>query len=71
METVSTALTTPRLGLESWRLDDATAALRIFGVAEVTEWLTPAVHRVADEAEMRATIAQWLDDDHVGDPPLG
>ncbi len=64
-------LTTKRLYLDSWRVDDAEAALSIFGSREVSRWLTPALDPVADESAMREIIAHWADDDRDGDPPLG
>jgi len=53
-------LTTPRLRLRPWRLDDADAALAVYGSAEVARWLSPAMARVADPAAMREVLAGWL-----------
>jgi ribosomal-protein-alanine N-acetyltransferase len=71
MDTTNTALTTERLDLAAWHVDDAEAGLTIFGRDEVSRWLTPAMGPVSDETAMRETIAKWLDEDREGDPPLG
>jgi RimJ/RimL family protein N-acetyltransferase len=42
---VTDVLETDRLTLRPWRLDDAEAALRIFGDNEVARWLSPALER--------------------------
>ena len=55
-----TSIDTPRLRLRAWRADDADAALRLFGDAQVARWLAPAMHRVQDAADMRKLIDSWL-----------
>jgi RimJ/RimL family protein N-acetyltransferase len=50
----------PRLTLRPWSSDDAEAGLAIYGSAEVTRWLSPAMGRVDDAAAMEKVIAQWL-----------
>ena len=56
-------ITTPRLRLRPWSVDDAGAALAVYGAPEVARWLTPAMGRVTDEAAMRDIIEQWLGED--------
>jgi RimJ/RimL family protein N-acetyltransferase len=51
---------TARLLLRPWVLDDAEAALAIYGADEVSRWLAPAVERVPDIASMRADLASWM-----------
>jgi RimJ/RimL family protein N-acetyltransferase len=50
-----------RLVLRPWTLDDAPAALTVFGDEAVTRWLSPAMAHVASAEEMAAVIASWLD----------
>ncbi|WP_170225752.1 hypothetical protein [Pseudonocardia cypriaca] len=45
---------TARLLLRPWILDDADAALAVYGAGDVSRWLAPAVERVPDIATMRA-----------------
>ncbi len=52
-------LTTERLVLRPWRVDDAQAALEVYGHSEVTRWLSPDMDRVADIAAMRLLLQQW------------
>ncbi|SMD18136.1 GNAT family N-acetyltransferase [Lentzea albidocapillata] len=52
-------LTTKRLTLRPWQVDDAQAALEIYGHAEVTRWLSPDMDRVPDLAAMRLLLQQW------------
>ncbi|MBG6094800.1 GNAT family N-acetyltransferase [Nocardioides luteus] len=51
---------TARVRLRPWREDDAPGALEIYGSAEVSRWLAPAMERVTDLDSMRATISSWL-----------
>jgi RimJ/RimL family protein N-acetyltransferase len=51
---------TARLLLRPWALDDAEAALAVFGAEEVSRWLAPAVERVPDIASMRAHLGSWM-----------
>jgi RimJ/RimL family protein N-acetyltransferase len=67
----SRELTSPRLRLRPWTVDDAESAFRIFGVDEVALWLTPAMTRVPDVAAMRALIEAWRVEDERAVPPLG
>jgi RimJ/RimL family protein N-acetyltransferase len=52
---------TRRLELRPWTIDDAPAALAVFGDEAVTRWLSPAMSRVPTAEEMAATIRSWLD----------
>ncbi len=62
-------VTTPRLRLRPWSLDDAEAALAVYGVDEVARWLSPAMDRVGDAAAMRALIERWTAEEL--EPPQG
>lgn len=53
-------LTTARLTLRPWLVDDAPAALDIYGRAEVTRWLSPDMDQVPDQAAMRLLLQQWI-----------
>ena len=50
---------TPRLTLRAWAVTDAPAALAVYGAEDVTRWLSPAMERVADVAEMESLIERW------------
>lgn len=52
-------ITTPRLVLRPWTVADAEDALRVYGAADVAQWLAPAMARVADAAAMRTLLEQW------------
>ena len=64
-------LSTERLLLGPWTVEDVPAGLTIFGREEVTRWLTPAIEPVHDETGMRAAIASWAHEDAAVDPPVG
>jgi RimJ/RimL family protein N-acetyltransferase len=66
---VAERLVTERLVLRSWRLDDANAALGIYGDAEVARWLSPAMDRAPDEPAMRLLLQQWVAEDARMTPP--
>jgi RimJ/RimL family protein N-acetyltransferase len=51
---------TPRLRLRPWDVNDAVAGLQIFGDAEVSRWLTPAMDRVTGLDHMRTILAEWI-----------
>ncbi len=53
-------LKTARLTLRPWSVDDAPAALAIFGAGEVARWLSPAIDQVQDEPGMRLLLQQWV-----------
>ena len=50
-------LITKRLRLRPWAVDDADAALAIFGQRQIARWLAPAMPRVADRNQMRLLLA--------------
>ncbi|WP_460433819.1 GNAT family N-acetyltransferase [Angustibacter speluncae] len=60
-------LTTDRLVLRPWSVDDAPQALGVFGAAPVSRWLVPALERVADETAMRELLSRWQAE--PDDPP--
>ena len=64
-------LTTERLVLRGWRVDDASAALQIYGSADVTRWLSPAIEQVPDLDAMRGILIDWIDENGRGDGPSG
>jgi RimJ/RimL family protein N-acetyltransferase len=64
-------LSTERLVVREWELDDAADALAVYGVEKVTRWLTPAMGRVADEDSMRAVLHAWITDQPNMLPPRG
>jgi RimJ/RimL family protein N-acetyltransferase len=53
-------LVTDRLILRAWQADDAVAALRAYGDADVARWLSPMMDKVRDEAAMRLVLQQWV-----------
>jgi RimJ/RimL family protein N-acetyltransferase len=67
----SRVLTSRRLRLRPWTADDADAAVEIFGVQGVSQWLTPAMSRVPDVAAMRSVLEAWSAEDERLVPPLG
>ena len=64
-------ITTPRLRLRPWGIEDAGPALRIFGQDEVARWLAPAMSRVPDAEAMRDLLQSWVDDDDAAERPTG
>lgn len=68
--TVAT-LSTARLTLRPWRVDDTPSALRIYGHPEAAGCLSPAVDRVPDLATMRVLLGQWIDDETRLRAPAG
>jgi RimJ/RimL family protein N-acetyltransferase len=56
---VADEISTHRLVLRPWRIEDAESALPIYGEAEVSRWLSPAMDSVADLAAMRLVLQQW------------
>ena len=65
------SLTTQRLRIRDWTVDDAEAALATYGVAEVTEWLTPETDRIGDRPAMRAVLQAWVEAQANLQPPRG
>ena len=64
-------LTTGRLQVRPWTVDDADAALATYGTVDVTGWLTPAIDNVADRAAMRAVLNAWVEVQPNLQPPRG
>lgn len=64
-------LVTERLVVRPWRVDDAKAALEIYGVSEVTKWLTPTMGKVADVEAMRSVLQAWVEAGPNMLPPRG
>jgi RimJ/RimL family protein N-acetyltransferase len=64
-------LTTERLIIRPWTVDDAEAALAIYGAGEVTRWLTPAMGQVDDLSAMRSVLEAWVADQPNMIPPRG
>ena len=56
----TTVLTTERLTLRPWAVDDAAAALDVYGHAEVTRWLSPDMDQVPDVVAMKLLLQQWI-----------
>ncbi|MBC3192803.1 GNAT family N-acetyltransferase [Pseudonocardia sp. C8] len=64
-------LGTERLRIRGWRLGDTEDALAIYGVADVTGWLTPATDRIGDAEAMRAVLTAWIEAQQNLEPPRG
>ena len=71
MATQQALLSTDRLALAPWTVEDAAAGLAIFGREEVTRWLTPAIEPIHDETGMRTVLERWVKEDAEVDPPVG
>src|SRR5690242_8276220 len=71
MMSTTRVLTTQRLTLRPWRVDDAQSALDIFGHDGVTRWLSPDMDRVPDLAAMRLLLQQWIAEDARLAAPAG
>lgn len=71
MESTGVLLSTQRLDLGPWTLDDAAAALPIYGNPDVARWLSPAVEPITDLEAMRTAVAHWAELDRDGEPPVG
>lgn len=66
-----TRIRTNRLVLRPWSLQDAPAALDVYGQSEVSRWLAPAMESVADESAMTAVLKQWIDQCSALEAPAG
>ena len=62
-------LTTRRLRLRPWRVEDAPAALEIYGAEHRTAWSVPGTPPVRDVATMRTVLMGWKDAHSA--PPSG
>jgi RimJ/RimL family protein N-acetyltransferase len=58
---VTVTLETERLLIREWVEGDAEAALEIYGAADVAQWLSPAIERIADEATMKVVLHAWIE----------
>jgi RimJ/RimL family protein N-acetyltransferase len=54
-------ITSERLVIRPWELEDAEQALSIYGTEQVAQWLAPALPRIDSVEAMGAVIAQWRD----------
>jgi len=52
---------TARLTLRPWSVDDAEAALAVYGQEDVARWLSPEMRPVRDVASMRVLLERWSD----------
>ena len=64
-------LSTDRLTLRPWLVDDAPTALEVYGHPEVARWLSPAMDQVRDLATMRVLLQQWIAEDARHTAPAG
>ena len=64
-------LTTDRLVIRDWSIDDAEAAQEIYGSADVMHWLTPAMEQINDVAAMRSVLHAWQEAQPNLLPPRG
>lgn len=64
-------LVTGRLRLRGWRPEDTDDALAIYGVADVTGWLTPSTDRIGDADAMRAVLTAWAEAQQNLEAPRG
>jgi len=64
-------LSTERLVLRPWQVDDAPVALGVYQADAVARWLVPMMDRVPDEPDMRATLQHWVDEDEQLEAPAG
>ncbi|HEX5407341.1 MAG TPA: GNAT family N-acetyltransferase [Pseudonocardiaceae bacterium] len=64
-------LTSRRLWLRPWTLDDVDAAFEIHSHDEVARWLSPAMDAVRDRSAMRLVLQQWVAENHRNPPPTG
>ncbi|WP_020390200.1 GNAT family N-acetyltransferase [Kribbella catacumbae] len=54
-------LGTDRLLIRDWVEEDTEAALEIYGSADVSQWLSPAIDKVGDAATMRVILQAWIE----------
>ncbi len=64
-------LVTDRLILRGWEVDDAPAALEIYGHIDVARWLSPIMEQVTDLTAMRLLLRQWIVEDYRAISPAG
>ena len=68
---MNSRLTTERLVLRPWRVEDAEAAVAVYGDQEIARWLSPALDRIGDPDSMRLVLEQWIAEDARMAPPRG
>ncbi|WP_199432997.1 GNAT family N-acetyltransferase [Qaidamihabitans albus] len=68
---MTASLVTERLILRPWSVEDAPAALDVYGDRAVSRWLSPALDQVADLPAMRLVLQQWIAEDARTIPPAG
>lgn len=64
-------LTTSRLVIREWSVEDADAATAVYGSPAVTRWLTPVMEHVHDVAAMRSVLQAWSEAQRNQMPPSG
>lgn len=69
--TAAPTISTDRLVLRAWRVDDAEAALAVYGHPDVARWLSPAMDRVQDVSAMERLLRTWMADDAELPRPAG
>lgn len=68
---MSAELSTDRLVIRGWRIDDAEPAQALYGNQDVIHWLTPEMQRVDDVATMRDILGDWVREQPHLLPPRG
>lgn len=64
-------MTSERLTLRPWQVEDAPAAFAVYGHPEVAPWLSPAMSQVRDLAAMRVLLRRWTAEDSWLVAPAG
>ena len=62
---------TPRLILRPWVIEDAEAALAIYGSTDVARWMVPDTDPVPDAPMMRTILDDWMTTCESLDQPQG
>jgi len=63
LSVVAEEISTQRLVLRPWRVEDTESALAIYGEDDVSRWLSPVMDSVQDLAAMRLVLQQWTAED--------
>jgi RimJ/RimL family protein N-acetyltransferase len=66
---MSGTLTSSRLRLRPWTMDDVDAAFDIYRHEEVARWLSPRMDVVRDRHAMRLLLQQWTTENDRSTPP--
>jgi RimJ/RimL family protein N-acetyltransferase len=64
-------ISTSRVKLRPWALEDAADALTIYGSAAVAHWLEPEMSRVPDVDAMTAILRAWINESAAALAPVG